>query len=234
LALPVWLAEPATKFVGQTASAIRFWPAGSIPDSDLLRAWFRYERSQHRFVMLTTLRVGEGAPRSPRYPTGDHLHQFRSVLGPLKANALLSPTAAHEAVKQGAFPISWADDCPYLTISWKPSRRMGDVLGALNVDVPKRMYLHVEQQPGPLTIDLPTRTANAQKSDLEGFLRWRYSGMRTATSARIDRQKLCLLAALFLQNHSVRESGSASQPASRPAGDDVNKTDSRPDARTVA
>jgi len=118
-------------------------------------------------VMLT-LRVGERPhhvhPTVPR----DTYHQF-DRFGPLQGPTPLYASAAPERVKAGAFRSILADDWPLPgSSSWEPSGRMGDVLGGVEVDVPKRMY-YVRQNSQGLYIESPTRKRqNAPKGrDLE-------------------------------------------------------------------
>jgi len=67
-------------------------------------------------------------------------------------------------------------------------RTMGDLVGGVQVDVPKRLYyldrsqgLEIDLQPGPQTL---------KGRDLEGFLRWRHDG--EGDLGRLARQQLVL------------------------------------------
>ncbi|NQV10362.1 MAG: LCP family protein [Cyanobacteria bacterium] len=168
-------------------------------------------------VMLT-LRVGEGRTTITQVPRDTYINSQR--FGPLKANALYA-YGGTEAVKQELSDRLGRPIGHYLIIKLGAIRRMGDVLGGVEVDVPKRMY-YVDNSQG-LYIDLQPGRQTLKGRDLEGFLRWRHD--ENGDIGRIDRQKL-VLAALF--SKIIRPENLVRLPSLlAAAGDDV-KTDLGP------
>ncbi|MCP9771048.1 LCP family protein [Synechococcus sp. Tobar12-5m-g] len=150
-------------------------------------------------VMLT-LRVANGHTTITQVPRDTYINSPR--FGPLKANALYAYGGA-DAVKEELSHRLGRPIGHHLLINLGAIRRMGDVLGGVEVNVPKRMY-YVDNSQG-LSIDLQPGLQTLKGRDLEGFLRWRHDEM--GDIGRIDRQKL-VLNALFTKlirpEHLVR------------------------------
>jgi LCP family protein required for cell wall assembly len=139
-------------------------------------------------VMLT-LRVANGHTTITQVPRDTYINSPR--FGPIKANALYA-FGGTEAVKEELSHRLGRPIGHHLLINLGAIRRMGDVLGGVEVMVPKRMY-YVDNSQG-LYIDLQPGLQTLKGRDLEGFLRWRHD--ESGDIGRIDRQKL-VLSALF-------------------------------------
>ena len=139
-------------------------------------------------VMLT-LRVANGRTTITQVPRDTYINSPR--FGPIKANALYA-FGGTEAVKEELSHRLGRPIGHHLLINLGAIRRMGDVLGGVEVMVPKRMY-YVDNSQG-LYIDLQPGLQTLKGRDLEGFLRWRHD--ESGDIGRIDRQKL-VLSALF-------------------------------------
>lgn len=139
--------------------------------------------------VMFALRVENGTTRIIQVPRDTYIDSAR--FGGVKANALYAYGGA-EAVKQELSQRLGRPIDHHILVNLGAIRRMGDVLGGVEVNVPKRMYyvdnsqgLYIDLQPGPQTL---------RGRDLEGFLRWRHD--EEGDLGRIDRQKL-VLDALF-------------------------------------
>jgi len=135
-------------------------------------------------VMLT-LRVGEGRTTITQVPRDTYINSDR--FGPSTANALYA-YGGTEAVKQELSDRLGRPIGHYLIIKLGAIRRMGDVLGGVEVDVPKRMY-YVDNSQG-LYIDLQPGRQTLKGRDLEGRF-CAGATMRTATSAVSIARNLC-------------------------------------------
>jgi LCP family protein required for cell wall assembly len=148
--------------------------------------------------VIFTVRVRNGQTQITQIPRDTYIESAR--FGGLKANALYA-YGGTEAVKE---ELSYHLGRPvghYLVVNLGAIRRMGDVLGGVEVNVPKRMY-YVDNSQG-LSIDLQPGLQTLKGRDLEGFLRWRHD--EEGDIGRIDRQKL-VLEALFrklIQPHNL-------------------------------
>ncbi|MCT0200262.1 LCP family protein [Synechococcus sp. CS-1325] len=168
-------------------------------------------------VMLT-LRVADGHTTITQVPRDTYINSPR--FGPIKANALYA-YGGTDAVKEELSHRLGRPIGHHLLINLGAIRRMGDVLGGVEVNVPKRMY-YVDNSQG-LYIDLQPGVQTLKGRDLEGFLRWRHD--EAGDIGRIDRQKL-VLSALFAK--LTRPENLVRLPSLlAAAGDDV-KTDLGP------
>ncbi|WP_432784890.1 LCP family protein [Cyanobium sp. BSA11S] len=139
--------------------------------------------------VMFSIRIADGVTRITQVPRDTYIDSAR--FGGIKANALYAYGGA-EAVKQELSERLGRPIDHHLLVNLGAIRRMGDVLGGVEVDVPKRMY-YVDNSQG-LYIDLQPGLQTLKGRDLEGFLRWRHD--EEGDLGRIDRQKL-VLAALF-------------------------------------
>ena len=141
--------------------------------------------------VMYTLRVDNGVTKLTQVPRDTYIDSSR--FGPLKANALYAFGGA-DAVKQELSKHLGRPVQHHILVNLSVIRRLGDALGGLEVNVPKRMYyndntqgLHIDLQPGPQVL---------RGRDIEGFLRFRHDEL--GDIGRLDRQRL-LLKALFDQ-----------------------------------
>jgi LCP family protein required for cell wall assembly len=141
--------------------------------------------------VMYTLRVDNGVTKLTQVPRDTYIDSSR--FGPLKANALYA-FGGPDAVKQELSKHLGRPVQHHILVNLSVIRRLGDALGGLEVDVPKRMYyndntqgLHIDLQPGRQVL---------RGRDIEGFLRFRHDEL--GDIGRLDRQKL-LLKALFDQ-----------------------------------
>ena len=141
--------------------------------------------------VMYTLRVDNGVTKLTQVPRDTYIDSSR--FGPLKANALYAFGGA-DAVKQELSKHLGRPVQHHILVNLSVIRRLGDALGGLEVNVPKRMYyndntqgLHIDLKPGPQVL---------RGRDIEGFLRFRHDEL--GDIGRLDRQRL-LLKALFDQ-----------------------------------
>jgi polyisoprenyl-teichoic acid--peptidoglycan teichoic acid transferase len=141
--------------------------------------------------VMYTLRVEDGVTRITQVPRDTYIESSR--FGALKANALY-PNGGADAVKSELSRHLHRPIQHHILVNLSVIRRLGDALGGLEVNVPKRMLyhdntqnLHIDLQPGPQVL---------RGKDIEGFLRFRHDEL--GDIGRLDRQRL-LLKALFQQ-----------------------------------
>jgi LCP family protein required for cell wall assembly len=141
--------------------------------------------------VMYTLRVQNGVTKLVQVPRDTYIDS--SSFGPLKANALYA-MGGPEAVKGELSRHLGRPVQHHILVNLSVIRRLGDALGGIEVNVPKRMVytdnsqgLHIDLQPGPQVL---------RGRDIEGFLRFRHDEM--GDIGRLDRQRL-LLKSLFHQ-----------------------------------
>ena len=107
--------------------------------------------------------------------------------GPMKANALHA-RGGPDAVKTELTRLMGRPINHHILVNLKGIRTISDLLGGLEVDVPKRLYYQDKSQ--GLLIDLQPGRQVLKGRELEGFLRWRHDGK--GDLGRLDRQQLVL------------------------------------------
>ena len=107
--------------------------------------------------------------------------------GPMKANALHA-RGGPDAVKTELTRLMDRPINHHILVNLEGIRTISDLLGGLEVDVPKRLYYQDKSQ--GLLIDLQPGRQVLKGRDLEGFLRWRHDG--EGDFGRLDRQQLVL------------------------------------------
>jgi LCP family protein required for cell wall assembly len=107
--------------------------------------------------------------------------------GPMKANALHA-RGGPDAVKTELTRLMGQPINHHILVNLAGIRTISDLLGGLEVDVPKRLYYQDKSQ--GLLIDLQPGRQVLKGRDLEGFLRWRHDGQ--GDFGRLDRQQLVL------------------------------------------
>lgn len=135
--------------------------------------------------VIASLRVEGSTTRIIQIPRDTYIEA--ESFGPVKINALYS-LGGIEAVKREISHRLGRPIQHHLVVNLSSIRQMADVLGGIEVDVPKRM-LYVDRSQG-LSIDLQPGVQTLRGKDLEGFLRFRHD--ETGDLGRMDRQQLAL------------------------------------------
>ena len=107
--------------------------------------------------------------------------------GPMKANALHA-RGGPDAVKTEFTRLMGRPINRHILVNLAGIRTISDLLGGLEVDVPKRLYYQDKSQ--GLLINLQPGLQVLKGRELEGFLRWRHDGQ--GDLGRLDRQQLVL------------------------------------------
>jgi len=134
---------------------------------------------------LFTLHLDGGKTELTQVPRDTYIESDQ--YGPMKANALYA-TGGIPLVKQELTKLLSAPVDHYIVVNLNAVQHLGDALGGVEVDVPKRM-LYTDQTQG-LTIDLYPGRQLLKGKDLEGFLRFRHDGL--GDLGRMQRQQLVL------------------------------------------
>ncbi len=139
--------------------------------------------------VMFACRVENGTTRIIQVPRDTYIDSAR--FGGVKANALYA-YGGLDAVKSELSQRLGRPIGHHILVNLAAIRHMGDVLGGVEVNVPKRMY-YVDNSQG-LSIDLQPGLQTLKGRDLEGFLRFRHD--EEGDIGRIERQQL-VLQALF-------------------------------------
>jgi len=134
---------------------------------------------------IFTLRVESGRTSITQIPRDSFIdsHSF----GPVKANALYA-YGGHEAVKAELSRLMGRTIDHHILVNLNGIRTLSDLVGGVEVDVPKRLYYRDNSQ--GLLIDLQPGPQLLKGHDLEGFLRWRHD--EEGDLGRLERQQLVL------------------------------------------
>ncbi len=135
--------------------------------------------------VIATLRIDGKRTSITQIPRDTYIEA--DSFGPVKINALYN-LGGIEAVKQEVSQRLGRPIQHHLVVNLSSIRQMADVLGGIEVDVPKRME-YVDHSQG-LSIDLQPGMQTLRGKDLEGFLRFRHD--ETGDLGRMDRQQLAL------------------------------------------
>jgi LCP family protein required for cell wall assembly len=135
--------------------------------------------------VIATLRIEGKHTRITQIPRDTYIEA--EGFGPVKINALYS-LGGTEAVKREISQRLGRPIQHHLILNLSGIRQMADMLGGIEVDVPKRM-VYVDRSQG-LSIDLQPGPQTLRGKDLEGFLRFRHD--ETGDLGRMDRQQLAL------------------------------------------
>ncbi|KEF42207.1 MAG: transcriptional regulator [Cyanobium sp. CACIAM 14] len=135
--------------------------------------------------VIATLRVEGGKTEITQIPRDTYIEAEN--FGPIKINALYS-LGGVEAVQREISRRLGRPIQHHLVVNLSSIRQMADMLGGIEVDVPKRMY-YVDRSQG-LYIDLQPGLQTLRGKDLEGFLRFRHD--ETGDLGRMERQQLAL------------------------------------------
>ena len=134
---------------------------------------------------IFTLKVEGGRTSITQIPRDSYIdsHSF----GPVKANALYA-YGGHEAVKAELTRLMGRPIDHHILVNLNGIRTLSDLVGGVEVDVPKRLYYRDNSQ--GLLIDLQPGPQLLKGHDLEGFLRWRHD--EEGDLGRLARQQLVL------------------------------------------
>ena len=135
--------------------------------------------------VMFTVQIKNGKTLLTQVPRDTYVESQQ--YGVLKANALYN-YGGIDTVKQELTNLLQAPVDRYVRIDLQAVKRLGDALGGVDVDVPKRMY-YVDNSQG-LYIDLYPGMQRLKGDQLEGFLRFRHDEM--GDLGRMERQKLVL------------------------------------------
>ncbi len=135
--------------------------------------------------VIFTAQLKDGRTELTQVPRDTYIES--EAYGVLKANALYAsggiPAVEHELAKLLGEPLE-----RYLIVNLDAVQHLGDALGGVEVEVPKRMY-YTDSRQG-LYIDLYPGRQLLKGKDLEGFLRFRHDEL--GDLGRMERQKLVL------------------------------------------
>ena len=158
------------------------WTLG-LADNDLLV--LGTDQGGGNTDVITIVRVDGGVTSVTQIPRDTYVEADR--FGPVKINALYAlgglDTVKREISRRTGRPIQH-----HIIVNLGAIRRLADLLGGIEVTVPKRMY-YVDNSQG-LFIDLKPGPQLLKGRDLEGFLRFRYDEL--GDIGRLERQQLAL------------------------------------------
>ena len=137
--------------------------------------------------VIALIKVEEGVTDVVQIPRDSYIEA--ETYGPIKINALYA-LGGIDAVKQEVSTHMGRSIQHYIVINLAAVRQLGDLLGGLEIYVPKRME-YVDNSQG-LNIDLQPGLQTLKGTDLEGFLRFRHD--EAGDIGRIERQQLALRA----------------------------------------
>lgn len=149
---------------------------------------------------MFVLSVENGETSIIQIPRDSYIESRR--FGPMKANALHA-RGGPDAVKSELTRLMGQPIDHHILVNLEGIRTISDLLGGLEVDVPKRLYYRDKSQ--GLLIDLQPGRQVLKGRDLEGFLRWRHDG--EGDFGRLDRQQLVLkslFSKLIQPQHLIR------------------------------
>lgn len=195
MAMPVglllgWLAAQPLAHLFQQGSAD---PATTLPGA--FRGWMNSEGQTILLLgtdvgggntdVIALIKVEEGMTDVVQIPRDSYIEA--ETYGPIKINALYS-LGGIDAVKQEVSARMGRSIQHYMVINLAAIRQLGDMLGGLEINVPKRME-YVDNSQG-LHIDLQPGLQTLKGTDLEGFLRFRHD--EAGDIGRLERQQLAL------------------------------------------
>jgi len=137
--------------------------------------------------VITLVRVEAGVTRVTQVPRDSYIESQR--WGPLKINALYS-LGGVEDLKSELSERLGRPIHHHLIVNLSSLRHLADMLGGIEVTVPKRLY-YVDNSQG-LMIDLQPGRQVLRGRSLEGFLRFRHD--EAGDLGRLERQQLALQA----------------------------------------
>ena len=137
--------------------------------------------------VIAAMRVEGGQTTITQIPRDGYIETEQ--YGPMKINALYS-AGGTEALKREISDRMGRPIRHHLILNLGAIRKIADIIGGIEVDVPKRMQ-YTDNTQG-LYIDLQPGLQNLKGRDLEGFLRFRHD--ETGDIGRMERQQLAVQA----------------------------------------
>lgn len=137
--------------------------------------------------VITLVRLEGDVTRVTQIPRDSYLETQR--WGPIKINALYS-LGGEEELKRELSERMGSTIRHHVIVNLSALRHLADLLGGIEVDVPKRLY-YVDNSQG-LMIDLQPGRQVLKGRGLEGFLRFRHD--EAGDIGRLERQQLALQA----------------------------------------
>ncbi|MCX5951331.1 MAG: LCP family protein [Cyanobacteria bacterium] len=137
--------------------------------------------------VIALIKVEEGVTDVVQIPRDSYIEA--ESYGPIKINSLYA-LGGIDAVKQEVSARMGRSIQHYMVINLAAIRSLGDMLGGLEINVPKRME-YVDNSQG-LHIDLQPGLQTLKGTNLEGFLRFRHD--EAGDIGRLERQQLTLRA----------------------------------------
>ncbi|MEB3257551.1 MAG: LCP family protein [Cyanobacteriota bacterium] len=137
--------------------------------------------------VIAAMRVEGGQTTITQIPRDGYIETEQ--YGPMKINALYS-AGGIEALKREISDRMGRPIRHHLIVNLGAIRKIADMIGGIEVDVPKRME-YADNTQG-LYIDLHPGLQNLKGRDLEGFLRFRHD--ETGDIGRMERQQLAVQA----------------------------------------
>ena len=134
---------------------------------------------------IFTVQVSGGRTTITQIPRDSYIDA--DGFGPMKINALLA-RGGPESVERELTRLMNRPISHHIVVNLDAIQILGDKVGGIEVDVPKRMY-YVDQSQG-LVIDLQPGKQVLKGKDLEGFLRWRQDNR--GDFGRLERQQMAL------------------------------------------
>ena len=135
--------------------------------------------------VIFTVRVDGGTTVITQIPRDSYIDA--DGFGGMKLNSLLA-RGGPEAVERELTRLMDRPIRHHIVVQLDAIQTLGDLVGGVEVDVPKRMYYRDRSQ--NLVIDLQPGRQLLKGKDLEGFLRWRNDGQ--GDLGRLERQQLAL------------------------------------------
>jgi LCP family protein required for cell wall assembly len=135
--------------------------------------------------VITLVRIEGGVTRVRQIPRDSYVETER--WGPIKINALYS-LGGEEAIKRELSERMGNPIRHHVTVNLAALRHLADLVGGIEVTVPKRLY-YVDNSQG-LMIDLQPGKQTLKGRQLEGFLRFRHDD--DGDIGRLERQQLAL------------------------------------------
>lgn len=137
--------------------------------------------------VMAVLRVEGGQTAITQIPRDSYIETEQ--YGPMKINALYS-AGGIDVLKQEVSSRMGRPIHHHLIVNLGAIRRIADLMGGIEVDVPKHMF-YTDNSQG-LYIDLQPGRQTLKGRDLEGFLRFRHD--ETGDIGRMERQQLAVQA----------------------------------------
>ena len=135
--------------------------------------------------VMFTVKIRDGITRITQVPRDTFIDS--KAYGVIKANSLYAMGGFDAAQSEVSRLVGTPVD-RYVKVNLHAVAKVADVLGGIDIDVPKRMY-YVDNAQG-LYIDLYPGRQVLKGNDLEGFLRFRHDAM--GDLGRMERQRLVL------------------------------------------